>query len=76
MTRDTRNADIYPPRADRTFYETVKKTNQKKTPVSRLILRFVASGGARGNALRSNKPARLPPRRVDAYKGENASPTD
>ena len=31
-----RNADIYPPQVDRTFYETVKKTNQRKTPVSRV----------------------------------------
>ena len=32
MTWDTRNADIYPPLADRTFYESVKKSNQKKAP--------------------------------------------
>ncbi|MBC2733774.1 MAG: hypothetical protein HF981_05400 [Desulfobacteraceae bacterium] len=34
----------------RTFYGSIKKTNQKKTPVPRLLLRVAAAVGSRGNS--------------------------
>jgi hypothetical protein len=47
------------------FSSTWKKTNQKKTPVSRLILRVADTAGARGDSPRfqrdSDKSARLIP---------------
>jgi hypothetical protein len=32
------------------YYDFIKKTKQKKTPVSHLILRVAVAAGARGNA--------------------------
>jgi hypothetical protein len=55
------------------FLSRDKKTKQKKTPVSRFILRVVAVAGARGNspALRRAQTVRalVPVRRVDARRG-------
>jgi hypothetical protein len=49
----------------RSFSSTRKKTNQKKAPVSRFILRVVDAAGARGNSPRlqrdSNRSARFYP---------------
>jgi hypothetical protein len=42
-----------------TFYETIKKSSQKKTPVTRFILRVEDAAGAHRDSLRSNKPMRF-----------------
>jgi hypothetical protein len=42
---------------DCSFSSAWKKTNQKKTPVSRFFLRFVDTAGARGNSPAYGKPS-------------------
>jgi hypothetical protein len=58
---------------DCSFSSTWKKTNQKKTPVPRFLLRVAAAVGARGNspAFRRAQTVRalFPVRRVDARRG-------